>query len=207
MLANFRPEWGIPWHDDRLETRAAEVAFLHVLGVKLDLPEALEAHHLLHPRKRGLEREKVARDVIHVGDAKAIGAAARGFEAREIGHNRRFALVLHEAKQRVAERRGDVEPHHEPPFDPAPLDAGDRGRAALDQKRKRLLDVRDVEHHATDPFGMLFEPVIASSPLEPSGSMKTKRTPPASTTLARARCSASNSGVDTATSAKSRLFT
>ena len=133
VVRELQPGVRIP-HHDRFEPRAAELALLHVLRVKLDLPEALEPHHLFHPGEGRLEREKVRCQVVHVGDAETIRAAARGVEADQVRHDRRPAFVLYEAKQCVAQRRCDIEPGHDAAFDRPPLEARDRRRAALGQR-------------------------------------------------------------------------
>src|ERR1019366_5929841 len=203
-------------HHNRLEARAADLSLFHVLRVKFDLPEALETHHLLHPRERGLEREEVRRDVIDVGDTEAVGPSAWGVESRHIGHDRRAPLVLHEAKELVAQGGRDVEPGHHAAFDVPSFDARQRRGPTLGQEGERFLGVADVEHDASNALRMAHtsRPPPCGwagshwklSPFEPSGSMSMKRTPSASSALARARCSTSKSGVETATSVKSSLF-
>lgn len=73
VVRKFHTRLGIP-HDYGLETGALEVAFLHVLRVELDSPIAIEPHHMFQPHDDGLERQKIAGDVIDRLNAEAVRA-------------------------------------------------------------------------------------------------------------------------------------
>jgi hypothetical protein len=97
-------------HHHRAQSRAALVqALLHVVGVELHLPEALETEHMLEPEQRGRHGLEVGGDVVEVGEAAAVAATARRAVPHEAGVEREVAAALHEAKRGVAERRRDHE--------------------------------------------------------------------------------------------------
>jgi hypothetical protein len=74
-----------------------------VRGVELDLPEALEAQHVLEPERDVAERREVRGGVVEADEAEAVLAAARLVVGHEAGEEVAVPAALDEAEGGVAE--------------------------------------------------------------------------------------------------------
>jgi len=129
-----------------------------VAGVERDLPQRLEAEHVLHPEQRRLHGLEVRRQVIDVREPEAVAGAGPGSGGtgwNEPGEQRLIAAPLDEAEGGVAERRRDREHGQAAAVVAKALHVGDERAAALVQQAERAVDVLDLQHHRPDPLGVL----------------------------------------------------
>ena len=126
-------------HDDRFQTRAV-LSLLragHVLGVERDLPQLLEAEHVLHPEQRRLHGLEVGGQVIDPLEAEPVAGRAgarrsrRGRAGHETREEPRVPAPLDEAEGGVAERRGDGEHRQRAAVVGEALHVGDERAAPL----------------------------------------------------------------------------
>ena len=127
-------------HHHRLQPRAV-LALLRrrdVVGVERDLPELLEAQHVLHPQQRRLHGLEVRGQVIDALKPKRLPPRRRRpGAATKPGNSGAVAAALDEAEGGVAERRGDREHRQRAPVVGEALHVGDERAAALVEQRGR----------------------------------------------------------------------
>jgi hypothetical protein len=113
--------------------------------MKLHVPEAFEAHHVLQPQQRRAHGLEVGRDVIDMREAETVGSRGGGRRELMARKKSRIALALHEAKCGVSEGRGDREGLVEARALAIRLNVADRISSAAVELGEGGLDVLHLE--------------------------------------------------------------
>ena len=141
---------------------------VHVGRVELDLPEALEAHHVLEPQGHVAEGGEVRGGVVEAHEAQAVRPAPRRVVHLEARVERPVAVALDEPESRVAEGRRDREEGDRVPgLVLEPPDVVDRRPPSALEQAERLPDVLHLEVERADPVRVLAQPAPRPTALAP----------------------------------------